>query len=99
MIPRISYFICTEPRTGGHFLAECLRNTGLAGSTEEYFWKDNEKGNFAKWNIYTYEDYLQKAFGEGTSENGIFGAKVGMGEESWGNFANSVLVQESLNTM
>ena len=88
MTPGICYFICTEPRTGGHFLGECLRNTGLAGYAGECFWKGNEQANFDAWGIDTYQEYIRKAFEMNTSDNGVFGVKVGMGEENWGHFVN-----------
>jgi trehalose 2-sulfotransferase len=35
--PRISYLICATPRSGSTFLSEVLRNTGIAGCSEEHF--------------------------------------------------------------
>ena len=86
MPPSISYFICTEPRTGGHFLAECLKRTGIAGNPEEYFWRDNEPGFKERWEASTYAEFLSRAFEEGSTPNGVFGAKVGRGGGAWEHF-------------
>jgi LPS sulfotransferase NodH len=52
---------------------------GVAGRPEEYFWRDNEPRYRAQWHVITYHDYLERALEEGTTPNGIFGAKVGAG--------------------
>lgn len=86
MQPTTSYFICTEPRTGGHFLGEWLRSTGIAGNPEEYFWRDNEPGFREDWGTTTYSEFLLRALDVGSTENGVFGAKVGRGGGSWEHF-------------
>jgi LPS sulfotransferase NodH len=51
----------------------------VAGRPEEYFWRDNEPLYCARWHVASYHDYLDRALEEGTTPNGIFGAKVGAG--------------------
>jgi LPS sulfotransferase NodH len=51
----------------------------VAGRPEEYFWRDNEPLYRAQWHVTAYSDYLERALEEGTTPNGIFGAKVGTG--------------------
>ncbi|MBA2364790.1 MAG: hypothetical protein H0V86_14810, partial [Chloroflexia bacterium] len=42
MHPHTSYLICGTPRSGSFLLCEALKNTGLAGMPEEYFWRGDE---------------------------------------------------------
>jgi trehalose 2-sulfotransferase len=77
--PRRSYWICHTPRTGSALLCQLLRATGVAGCPEEYFWRDNEPLYRARWHVASYRDYVERALHEGTTPNGIFGAKVGAG--------------------
>jgi trehalose 2-sulfotransferase len=77
--PRRRYWICFTPRTGSALLCQLLRATGVAGRPEEYFWRDNEPVYRARWHVASYHDYLERALEEGTTPNGIFGAKVGAG--------------------
>jgi LPS sulfotransferase NodH len=51
----------------------------VAGRPEEYFWRDNEPLYRARWHVSSYRDYLERALSEGTTPNGIFGAKVHAG--------------------
>jgi LPS sulfotransferase NodH len=51
----------------------------VAGRPEEYFWRDNEPLYRAHWHVTSYRDYVERALHEGTTPNGIFGAKVGAG--------------------
>ena len=77
--PRRAYWICCTPRTGSALLCQLLRATGVAGRPEEYFWRDNEPLYRARWHVTSYDSYLERAIEEGTTPNGIFGAKVGAG--------------------
>jgi trehalose 2-sulfotransferase len=77
--PRRAYWVCFTPRTGSALLCQLLRTTGVAGRPEEYFWRDNEPRYRAQWHVTTYHDYLARALEEGTTPNGLFGAKVGTG--------------------
>jgi LPS sulfotransferase NodH len=81
MRPHTSYLICATNRSGSSLLCEALKNTGIAGRPEEYFWRDDEPFWSERWSVSTYADYLNKAIEEGTTPNGVFGAKV-----MWGYF-------------
>jgi LPS sulfotransferase NodH len=85
MRPHTSYLICATPRSGSFLLCEALKNTGIAGRPEEYFWRDDEPFWSERWGVSTYADYLDKAIEEGTTPNGVFGAKV-----MWGYFDDFV---------
>jgi len=66
-------------------LCEALKNTGIAGRPEEYFWRDDEPSWSERWDVSTYADYLDEAIEEGTTPNGVFGAKI-----MWGYFDDFV---------
>ena len=76
MTPHTSYLICATPRSGSFLLCETLKDTGLAGNPEEYFWRDDEPAWTARWGTETYLDYLEAALRAGSTANGVFGAKV-----------------------
>ncbi len=76
MQPQISYLVCGTPRCGSSLLCEALKNTGIAGRPEEYFWRGDESFWKEHWGTSTYADYLTKAIEQGTTPNGIFGAKL-----------------------
>jgi LPS sulfotransferase NodH len=59
--------------------------TGLAGAPGEYFWQGNEAGFAERWGASTYAGYLAKALEQGSTPNGVFGAKV-----MWGYFDDFV---------
>ncbi len=80
-----SYLICATPRSGSFLLCEALKNTSLAGRPEEYFWREDEPFWKERWSASTYADYVSGAIQEGTTPNGIFGAKV-----MWGYFDDFV---------
>ena len=72
----LSYFICCSPRTGSFLLAEALESTQIAGRPREYFdWK-HEKDWIDRFNIAANTEYFEKILSEGTTPNGVFGAKV-----------------------
>jgi LPS sulfotransferase NodH len=73
---KISYLICSMPRSGGGFLAGLLRSTGVAGRPEEYFWKNDIPGWRKRWSLSSADDYLTRVAEEGTTPNGVFGAWV-----------------------
>lgn len=85
MRPHTSYLVCATPRSGSFLLCEALKNTGLAGWPEEYFWRDDGPFWSERWGVSNYADYLDKAIEEGTTPNGVFGAKV-----MWGYFDDFV---------
>ena len=66
-------------------LCEALKNSGLAGRPEEYFWRDDERFWKERWQVSSYADYLAGAIAQGTTPNGVFGAKI-----MWGYFEDFV---------
>ena len=73
---RLSYFICTTPRTGGFLLAEALESTGIAGRPREYFDRVFEQNWCESLAVASNAEYIEKALAAGTTPNGVFGAKV-----------------------
>ena len=92
MQPYCSYLICATPHNGSTLLCEALRNTRIAGWPEEYFevlgktalirqsgaysQPDDEEGRAIHFSAETYADYLMSVLEEGTTPNGVFGAKI-----------------------
>jgi LPS sulfotransferase NodH len=74
--PSASYFLCGTPRTGTNLLTGLLKSTGLAGKPEEYFWRDVMEEWAQAWRAETFRDYLAAVVHDGTTPNGVFGAKV-----------------------
>ena len=85
MKPIKSFLICATNRSGSFLLCEALKNTGIAGNPEEYFWRGDEPFWKERWGVSDYGDYLKKAIEQGTSSNGVFGAKI-----MWGYFDDFV---------
>jgi trehalose 2-sulfotransferase len=111
--PRVSYLICSTPRTGSSMLCDALTLTGVAGRPEEYFQfrartgfprrpqeyfegaddpeifdilgprtrVEEDESRYDPSRYERYDDYLAWALQEGTTSNGVFGAKV-----MWGYF-------------
>jgi trehalose 2-sulfotransferase len=77
-----SYFICGTPRGGTWLLAGLLDSTGIAGRPHEYFWRDTEEANEARWGVSSFSEYLSHVKEVGTTRNGVFGAKL-----MWGSMA------------
>lgn len=77
MYPRISYLICSTPRSGSTLLSEALTNTQLAGDPREYFLRSDEPVYAGDWNVSTeYPEYVHEVLARGTTPNGVFGAKI-----------------------
>ena len=76
MIPRTSYLVCGIPRSGTSLLCRGLRNTGVAGRPEEYFWRGDEAFWSRGWHASTYDEYVGAAIREGTTPNRVFAASV-----------------------
>lgn len=77
--PRASYLICTNPRSGSWLLAEGLRATGVAGRPEEYF--NPTLTPLYRRDLHLPDDapaeqLLARVLEAGTTDNGVFGAKV-----------------------
>ena len=91
MQPHTSYLICATPHNGSTLLCKALRNTRIAGWPEEYFEvlgntalirqsgaysKPCAEGRAIHFSTESYADYLMSVLEEGTSPNGVFGAKI-----------------------
>ena len=70
--------ICGTPRCGSTFLCEALRNTGIAGLPDEYFFWDFEPRYYREWGVSCYEEYLNRAIQLSTTSNGVLGLKIMM---------------------
>jgi LPS sulfotransferase NodH len=79
-LPKSSYFICTNPRSGSWLLAEGLAATEIAGNPREWFQEEEARKHCEAWGV-TYSphaaltEYLPTFRKHGT-RNGVFGAKV-----------------------
>src|SRR5271156_6210986 len=75
---KLSYVICTAPRTGSSLLCAALWRTGIAGRPAEYF--DVHAHNDEHWQkhfaIRDNREYLGKVVDAGTTDNGVFGFKL-----------------------
>ena len=87
-----SYLICATPRSGSTLLCGLLRSTGVAGRPESYFRIPDEAAWAESWRIprdragrFDYRDYVRAAIAAGSTENGLFGARV-----MWGTVAEMV---------
>ncbi len=106
MAPTHSYLVCATQRSGSTLLCELLKDTGVAGSPEEYFEAKAETGlpphpgdylddlpptgvgirqdvrpppapeHSALHEVVDYRTHLERSFRLGTSQNGVFGAKL-----------------------
>jgi trehalose 2-sulfotransferase len=74
--PTRSYLICGTPRSGTGLLAGLLKSTEIAGRPEEYFWRGDEPAWRERWGVSTDAAYVERAIETGTTENGVFGAKL-----------------------
>ncbi len=76
--PRLTYLICTGPRTGSTLLASALSGTGIAGRPAEYF--DAQPEVEAYWRqhlaIRNEADYFGKVVGAAMTGNGVMGVKL-----------------------
>jgi LPS sulfotransferase NodH len=73
---KVSYLICSMRRSGGGLLAGLLRSTGVAARPEEYFWENDIPRWRKRWSLSPGDDYLSRVVEEGTTPNGVFGARV-----------------------
>jgi LPS sulfotransferase NodH len=79
MKPKISYLICTTPRSGSWLLSDALQMTGLAGRPREYFSPALESEWLKRCQASTpssYADFVVMVKENGTSPNGVFGCKL-----------------------
>jgi trehalose 2-sulfotransferase len=68
--------VCGTPRSGTSLLCGLLASTGVAGRPEEYFWRGDEPFWSERWRVSGFAEYLRAAIAEGSTANGVFGAKV-----------------------
>jgi trehalose 2-sulfotransferase len=78
-----SYFLCATPRTGSSLLLGLLASTGVAGRPEAYFRVPDEQSWADRWQVpgpadpaFDYQQFVRAAIRAGTSDNGVFGAKL-----------------------
>jgi trehalose 2-sulfotransferase len=87
-----SYLICATPRSGSTLFCGLLQSTSIAGRPESYFRLPDEPSWVDRWGIardpdgsFDYRDYVRAAIEAGSTENGVFGARV-----MWGTMAEIV---------
>jgi trehalose 2-sulfotransferase len=78
-----AYFICATPRTGSSLLLGLLESTGVAGRPEAYFRAPDEAMRAQQWQLagadegaFGYADFVRAARVAGSTDNGVFGAKL-----------------------
>lgn len=76
MHPRMSYLVCATPRSGSSLLCEVLDTSHVAGHPQEFFGEGFEPVWRERWGASDYRSYLGGAIEEGTTSNGVFGAKI-----------------------
>jgi trehalose 2-sulfotransferase len=81
-LPR-SYVLCGTPRTGSTLLCSLLCSTGILGRPESYFREPDEVAWATRFVLATeggrvrdYRAFVNSALSAGTSENGVFGARI-----------------------
>ena len=78
--PRVSYLICSIPRSGSNLLCELLSATGVAGVPSELFHPDFRRILSERWEVETTEDYIEQLLARKTGPNGVFGVKAHWGQ-------------------
>jgi LPS sulfotransferase NodH len=78
--PRISYLVCSIPRSGSNLLCGLLWGTGVAGAPTELFHPDFMRMLERHWGVETTAEYVQQLLARKTGPNGVFGAKVHWGQ-------------------
>jgi LPS sulfotransferase NodH len=75
--PRLSYLICSTPRSGSTLLTEALRATGALGAPAEYFNIDATVVPLRRrWGSPTADAYVRDLQRYRTGINGVFGSKI-----------------------
>jgi LPS sulfotransferase NodH len=93
-LPKASYLVRANPRSGTELLCRCLAATGVAGCPQEYFlaedpaklpdWRFWEEGPFAAGHdVSDRESYLTLVYRLGSTPNGMFGAKIHWNNLRW----------------
>ena len=73
---RVSYMVCSVPRSGSSLLCELLCNTEVAGAPTEFFDPELMRRFRERWGATSFDDYIAKLLSKKTSPNGVFGIKV-----------------------
>jgi trehalose 2-sulfotransferase len=93
--PRRAYLICASQRSGSTLLCRALSDTGIAGHPDEYFrtgpaeafpaggaaWEDSPLAR--SHGVATREAFLELVYDLGSTDNGVFGAKVMWSTVPW----------------
>ena len=94
-LPRRSYLVCANQRSGSTLLCEALAGTGIAGRPEEYFlaadpvalpdWRFWEDGSplAVEHGVRDRRSYVELVYRLGTTPNGVFGAKLMWNNVRW----------------
>jgi trehalose 2-sulfotransferase len=78
--PRVSYLVCSIPRSGSNLLCELLFRSGVAGVPTELFHPHYMRVLKRRWGIETTEEYMRELLARKTGPNGVFGAKAHWGQ-------------------
>jgi trehalose 2-sulfotransferase len=83
VVTSASYLLCGTPRTGSTLLCSLLSSTKVLGHPESYFREPDEAGWARQFGLESagprvrdYTAFAQAARAAGTTDNGIFGARV-----------------------
>jgi LPS sulfotransferase NodH len=72
-----SYLVYGDVRSGSSLLCEALKNSGVAGRPEEYFWHGTEGDRFYEgYQPADYAEYVRYVVEGTVTANGVFGAKM-----------------------
>jgi len=75
--PRITYVICSSPRTGSSWLCRGLSETGVCGDPLEYFHTKLLSKKYVKdWQATHFDEYVERMLAERSTSNGVFGLKL-----------------------
>jgi LPS sulfotransferase NodH len=78
--PRVSYLVCSIPRSGSSLLCQLLGGTGHAGAPAEFFHPEKMDALKRHWGVEELDAYLRELLARKTSPNGVFGAKAHWGQ-------------------
>jgi trehalose 2-sulfotransferase len=78
--PRVSYLVCSIPRSGSNLLCELLFRSGVAGVPTELFHPHYMRVLKRRWGIETTDEYMRELLARKTGPNGVFGAKAHWGQ-------------------
>lgn len=78
LVPKISYFICSNRRTGGTLLCDLLQQTNMAGYPAEYATPFLPTAAYRQDYIGATSDkqFISKVLEASTTPNGVFGIKL-----------------------